>query len=394
VDLEKALEQFDATEANLRRLLAVWTEMEGLIPSGIAFLDDSPEGRRYRELAHAYEEIMTATPAINGFRIRAVPVELDAIGQMRFDAAELGEPEAYVSTEQAISQPGAEIDEYRFRLDRARRDLIRDQLIGLIARIDALLAERVARIAKDRDPIIDAEWEELGAAFGQLERLAGNQIPRTKAWSQLQRHMAWRQGVDLHDIADSDWPAVRSEIQQNLYSELDPVPVTVSDLGSLAESKPGGAVTSALRWSNLSPEEFERLIFNLISEAEGYANPQWLMQTAAADRGRDLSVDRILVDELSGTTHERVIIQARHWLTRSVSVDDLAGLAAQMELWGHPPVDVLTVVTSGRFTADTVDWVETHNSGATRPRIEMWPESHLELLLARRPHIAAAFRLR
>jgi Restriction endonuclease len=394
MDLEKALEQFDATEANLRRLQAIWTELQGLMPSGIGFLDGGPEGRRYRELTHAYEEIVAAVPAIHGFRIETVPVALNAIGQMRFDAAELGEIELVVSTEDEIARPGTEIDEYRFRLDRARRDLVREHLSGLAARIDRLLADRVRRIAKDREPVSDAEWEELGTAFGQLERLAGDQIPRTKAWTQLQRHLAWHQGVDLHDIAESDWPAVRSEIQQNLYSELEPVPIAVEDLGSLAASKPEGTVTTALRWANLSAEEFERLIFNLISDADGYANPQWLMQTAAADRGRDLSVERDVRDALSGTTRERVIIQAKHWLTRSVAIPDLAGLAAQMELWGHPPVDVLIIATSGRFTVDAVDWVETHNGGGTRPRITMWPESHLELLLARRPHIAAAFHLR
>ena len=84
MDLEKALEQFDATEANLRRLQAIWTEMQGLMPSGIAFLEGGQEGRRYRELTHAYEEIITAVPAIHGFRIQTVPAELNAIGQMRF----------------------------------------------------------------------------------------------------------------------------------------------------------------------------------------------------------------------------------------------------------------------------------------------------------------------
>ena len=39
MDLEKALEQFDATEANLRRLQAIWTELQSLMPSGIGFLD-------------------------------------------------------------------------------------------------------------------------------------------------------------------------------------------------------------------------------------------------------------------------------------------------------------------------------------------------------------------
>jgi len=33
------------------------------------------------------------------------------------------------------------------------------------------------------------------------------------------------QGVDLHDIARVDWPSVRKEIEGNLYSELEPLPV-------------------------------------------------------------------------------------------------------------------------------------------------------------------------
>lgn len=394
MDLENALEQFDATEANLRRLQAIWTEIQGLMPDGIGFLDGGPEGRRYRELTRAYEEIIAAIPAIHGFRIGTVPVELNAIGQMRFDAQEVGELEVLVSTEEAIAQPGTEIDEYRFRLDRARRDLVREHLADLIGKINRLLADRKGRVPRDREPIMDDEWKELATGFEQLERLAGNLIPRTKAWSQLQRHLAWRQGVDLYDIAESDWPVVRSEIEQNLYSELEPVPILVEDLGTLAESKPSGTVTTALRWSNLKAEDFERLIFNLISDADGYTNPQWLTQTAAPDRGRDLSVDRAVSDALSGTVSERVIIQAKHWLKRSIGVKTLAGLPQQMRLWGNPPVDVLIIVTSGRFAADAVASIEEHNAGASRPRIEMWPESHLELLLARRPHIAAAFRLR
>lgn len=399
MDLEQALEQFDATEANLSRLQAIWTEIQSLMPEGIGFLDGGPEGRRYRELTHAYEEILAALPAIHDFRIRTVPAALNAIGQMRFDAAELGELSVHVATEEEIDRPGTEIDEYRLRLDRARRDLIRERLSGLAASIDELIRDLFSRLPNDpeqvdREQVTDPKWEELKTAIKELERLAGSQIPRTKAWLQMQRHLAWGQKVDLQDIASSDWPTVRGAIQQNLYSELEPVPVGVEDLGSLAESKPRGPVTIALRWLELSAEDFERLIFNMISDAQGYTNPQWLTQTTAPDRGRDLSVDRVRDDELTGSSRERVVIQAKHWPSRSVAVDDLAGVAAQMDLWGHPPVDVLIIATSGRFTVDAVDWVETHNAGGTRPKIEMWPESHLEVLLARRPHIAAAFQLR
>jgi len=41
-----------------------------------------------------------------------------------------------------------------------------------------------------------------------------------------------------------------------------------------------------------------------------------------------------------------------------------------------------------------VAWIEKHNDAGKQPTIEMWPESHLELLLARRPHLVAEFKLR
>ena len=54
----------------------------------------------------------------------------------------------------------------------------------------------------------------------------------------------------------------------------------------------------------------------------------------------------------------------------------------------------LVIATSGRFTADAVAWIDKHNEAANQPTIEMWAESHLELLLAQRPHLAAEFKLR
>ncbi|HMH58460.1 MAG TPA: hypothetical protein VK537_04700 [Galbitalea sp.] len=50
----------------------------------------------------------------------------------------------------------------------------------------------------------------------------------------------------------------------------------------------------------------------------------------------------------------------------------------------------LIVATSGRFSADAVDWAEKHNDRADLPLIELWPEGKLETLLAERPHVAAA----
>ena len=58
-----------------------------------------------------------------------------------------------------------------------------------------------------------------------------------------------------------------------------------------------------------------------------------------------------------------------------------------MALWQNPPVDVLVIATSGRFTSDAVTWIERHNETGVQP--QMWPESHLERVLAARPALIA-----
>ncbi len=172
------------------------------------------------------------------------------------------------------------------------------------------------------------------------------------------------------------------------------MPVEVKDLVSLVETKPVGAVTTKLQWDRISAEEFERLLFNLISDAREYVNPQWLMHTNASDRGRDLSVERIISDELSGNQRQLVIIQAKHWTSKSVRPIDVAETLTQISLWEPPVIQALIVATSGRFTSDCVALIEKHNNEGKRPHIEMWAESHLELLLARRPHLVSEFNLR
>jgi len=127
---------------------------------------------------------------------------------------------------------------------------------------------------------------------------------------------------------------------------------------------------------------------------DNYENHEWLMKTNAADRGRDLSVTRITKDTLSGTTRSRVIFQCRHRPDASVSVSDIATLKEQMALWGDPRVNVLVIATTGRFTADGVAAIEKHNASDSALKIEMWPESHLERLLASRPALIAEFALR
>jgi len=102
----------------------------------------------------------------------------------------------------------------------------------------------------------------------------------------------------------------------------------------------------------------------------------------------------VIHDSLGGTTRHRVIIQCKHWGDTSIAVADIATLKEQVKLWDKPRVDVLVVATTGRFSADAVATIEAHNASDSGLKIEMWPESHLERLLAARPALIADFGLR
>lgn len=395
VDLEGALRQFELTETNLVRLEEVWAEMRGLIPDGIVFLAGSPEAASYASLARDLRELVGSLPAIDGWSFEIDVPDPDDVAQARLDAAEISEPAIYVEVERSLAEPADVIAEYRHRLDRARRKLVRKRALELLTEVDLSLEELAARVERDGQSLSDDDsWRRLLDLIAEAERLIGNSVERRGRWSDLRRHLSFAQGVDLHDIADHDWPSVRNDLEAALYAEREPLPVEVDDLGALAEAQPAGGVSAALAWAALDAEAFERLVFALIAATSGYENVQWLMHTNAPDRSRDLSADRVVTDPLSGTVRQRVIVQCKNWTTKSVAVGDVNDTVAAMTLWEPPPVDVLVVATTGRFTADAVAWIERHNHERKRPRIEPWPDSHLELLLAQRADLVTGFGLR
>jgi hypothetical protein len=155
-----------------------------------------------------------------------------------------------------------------------------------------------------------------------------------------------------------------------------------------------GTATIALAWDHLDDDGFERLLYDLFRDFPDHQNVEWLMQTRAPDRGRDLSFDRVLRDSTGGVRIERVIVQAKHWMRRSVGPSDVAATLASIKLWRPPVVRGLVIATSGRFSADAVAYAEQHNNEGDAPLIELWPESKLETLLAQKPHLAAAHGLR
>jgi hypothetical protein len=387
MDLHAALAQFDLAAVNLRRLDNTWSRLIRLVD------DDGIENeQRYEQLRRDYHAIAAGLPAINGFRITEYPSPaLDVWRQLRY-LRELG-PDDKGRTWENLRAPGRALEEYHDRFDRARGDLVRQRLRQLVSEVDQVLEQLVGRVPKDREPVTDPAWATLNELIAEVERLMAD-APRHGRWEDLRRHLWWGQGVDAHDIHELDWPTIRVHLEAGFYSESEPLSVEVDDLGTLARETPASRVSSKLTWNRLDEEDFERLLFNLVAEADGYENARWLTHTKAPDRGRDISVDRRLVDSLGSATTQRVIIQAKHWQTKSVAPFDIQQALAPLSLWEPPAISVLVLATSGRFTSDAVAWAEKHNHEGRRPTIELWPDSHLERLLARRPDLVAEFHLR
>ncbi len=391
--INSALRQFEATEANLAKLEHIWSEVKKLIPQGLAFGNDPA----YEEPVRVYEDVLGALPKIDGWKPESVPMDLNSIGQNRLDAKELGEISAEVAVEDQIEAPGRELAKYRHRLNRKRGKLIRGVMCDVITAIDETLRSLNKIVPKKPNPgreIKSPHWGKLKTRIQEIEALLGSALPRPARWTDLRRHLHFGSLQDLMDVIRLHWPEVKSGLTKGLYGRDEPLPVDVADLASLAATQPKGRVVTKLKWNSLSEEDFERLVFSLIGAAPGYQNPEWLMHTNAPDRGRDLSVFRIVDDPLSGAIRSRVLIQCRRRIAKGVSASDIASLKEQIGSWEPPKVDVLIIATTGRFSSDAVTAIEKHNAGDRALKIEMWPESHWERLLAERPALIAEFGLR
>ena len=318
---------------------------------------------------------------------------------MWLDAMELGEVEVQVSVSRELAEQGRQLREYRLHFQAKRRQLVRKRLLARMGELDEIFAsfDQKNFSLGGRTTIAIRSWRQLREAVAEIDTLLGSGS-RPHQWSTLQ----WQQrdeddgqvAGELMKAALGVWPSVRESLSAGLYGEFDPIPVDTSDLGEIVSEHPMGLVSTKLQWSALCDEEFERLIYQLISEARGYDNVQWLQKTHAPDRGRDISAERVHSDPLGSVRRYRTIVQCKHWLSRSVGRNDVGEARDAMELWQPPRVDVLIIATSGRFTADAVAMVEQHNQSDKALAIEMWPESHLETLLAARPHLIGQMGLR
>lgn len=397
-----ALRQFEAVEANIVKAERVWSELRALIPDGVSY--GNPPG--YDDKRKVFIDLMASLPAIEGWRPEVSLMSLNDIASNRFEIMDLlfNDISAQANLDEVIEQPAEQLREYRFRFNKQRRNLIRKTLGELVGLIDSDVQVIEQVIIKGREStveeseikisisqeVVDRIWEHLS----QIETLLGSSVAKPSRWGDMHRHLRFAEPHDFKDIVDTDWPAIKRGLEQTVYEANEPLPVEVQDLAVLIKTNPSGPIKPGLQWEKLDAATFERLIFTVITAVEGYENPRWLMATNAPDRGRDLSVERVVHDPLMGTTRQRTIIQCKHWLSKSVSIGEVAILKEQMKLWGTPRVDIVIIATSGRFTTDAVQAIESQNQSDSALHIAMWPESHLEALLAARPDLIAQFGLR
>ena len=387
IDLSAALKQFDRVLANIELLENTWKRFEPHIPDSISFGLDTDE---IDQMRREFADIVEAMPAIDGKRLEAELPILDDISHMRLEYSEAGlEIEGFRNLQDYIQAPKKAIDDYKFRVIKLRRRLVRKRIEQVVGEIDTCLGNTLetpyGREFQENEP----GWSFLSDALDELDRLRGQESLSDTRFGAFRRHVRFAEPQDLRDIVEMDWPSVREALVDQIF-EGEPLSVAVADIGDLVRAEPTGAVTSRLRWSDLSATSFERLIFDILRSARSYENIEWLMETNAPDRGRDLSVDRVVEDDLAGTKRIHVLVQCRHWLSRSIGVGDLSTLLDQVGLWSKNFAAVI-VVTSGRFTQDAVGWREQRELKGRFPAVEFWANSHLEHLLSSRPTVRARY---
>jgi hypothetical protein len=389
MELNELLAAMDATAANLEKLDQVWSRAHGMIPTS----PGQGSSREYDDLRRVWVDLLPGLPQIDGWTVTTHLPDADEIGLRFVDEWSSGEQDPSLGDD--IERPGKALSEYRYRLNKARRAASRMRLQALEEIVESNMPKVLADVARSSADIVNtADSQQVEASIKEIDRLMGDATERRGRWGDLHRHLAFGQGHDWHDISEFDWPSVKEDIAAACYSENDPLPVPAIDLGTLASSNPAGSATTALAWDAIDAAGFERLLFDLFKSFSKYQNVQWLTKTQATDRGRDLSAELVLDDGTGGVRTERIIIQAKHWATKSVGLADVNDNLAAMRLWEPPTVRTLIIATSGHFSTDAVDWVERHNAGANVPTIELWPQSRLEYLLAQKPHLIASHGLR
>lgn len=140
-----------------------------------------------------------------------------------------------------------------------------------------------------------------------------------------------------------------------------------------------------LNWSELSPSDFEKLCFRLIS-MEGFQNVK--LYGGSGDRARDI-VAEYFVNTGASTEVFKFIIQCKRFTARkSVGVTDMASLKNWMD--SNHEFQRGLIIASADASPNTRDWLDGINKG-NKYRIEIWDGVELEKRLDKHPSLISEY---
>ena len=161
---------------------------------------------------------------------------------------------------------------------------------------------------------------------------------------------------------------------------MNDVEFTLTDLDFQLES---------LNFSDLSPSEFENLVFHLIDEM-GFSNLTWRKGgegNSATDGGRDLEATYWRVEPVESA-------ELTYWYEvkhRSGQLERSQVQKAVLDASAEASLDHLVVVTNSTVSNPCLDWVRDFQSKHPRPSISIWQGHDLEVLARKNPRTLARF---
>lgn len=161
---------------------------------------------------------------------------------------------------------------------------------------------------------------------------------------------------------------------------MSDISITLTDIDFLQEE---------LDYSDISPVEFENLVFHLLDEM-GFSNLSWRKGgegNSATDGGRDLEATFWTV--LPAKSKEE-----KYWIEVKYRKKQLEKSQVQktvLNASGNNLKDNILIVTNKTISNPTMDWVKDFQDTHKTPCISVWQGHDLELLLRKNPRTLAKF---
>ncbi|MCG7928941.1 MAG: restriction endonuclease [Candidatus Thiodiazotropha lotti] len=156
------------------------------------------------------------------------------------------------------------------------------------------------------------------------------------------------------------------------------ISITLTDIDFLQEQ---------LNFSEISPVDFENLIFHLLDEM-GFSNLVWRKGgegNSATDGGRDLEATFWTVLP-AASKEEKYWFEVKH---RKKQLEKSQIQSTILNAAGNNLKDNVVIITNKTISNPTLDWINDFQSTHKTPQISVWQGHDLEILLRKNPRTLA-----